>query len=1369
MRQGMDAYVVAKDKVAGVYSNGTVATESGMEIPSALHNHSADRHERLNEPWLDFCLHSTLLPGSPWHKVLNRITVALVKNIQFLLDDPKERQMIFKLIGNNLVQNHFSKYPNDPSLLHPPNMSKVEHARMEKKVKLSLWEQWKKAAEQSGCTSDGGTTEVSPEMTTFINHTFQLVENAMDLFLAQCETKEKFQSHSSGMDEEFVSWRLFSRKRPKSVESKDLHLAISRTETFPLNSNKGILVHQIKPPPLCCPGAEVLGNSICAIISLDSSTMTSVCDRLNGHLLPRALRRFIWMDKLLRSKKNFKEGDINIIEKEARERYGRTLEHRCDELKLRSATWSPISGLIENAVVEKFGNTPSMYPFASDEEMIKESSKTLNVLYVYNGLYEPYLIHWLFPLQMAFRQTPTTAEYPYELFMYLHLLIKNIFPSWLEIFAMAERVMTTLQTEDIELFIHLQQSFPRNVTFNPKDFLVELIAREREESLKLYASSYKPENLSNFHEDHLASPVIFLRKWMGEGFVNSLDLPAVLLIWDQLFMQDWNRHVMESFCLVLLMLMKESIMAANDFPAIRQIFLSGGYQLLTADIQKAWIHIQQGGLLVDIPGMNRLRQRQVHELSPRLQGTLVTENFKKILPFGVKNIVLKIIPKDNSDNLNTFLKDFDPTNLLLTLSVCSGDVKFCSKNSFLKPILLEQGNKNEAFFLLKFNELFEFESVDPPDYANLPKCIEKPFLLIKAFHGDGEQGVQTLGWAKIDAFEQETRSCLIVWKPKEFSSQLSFHLGKEPDNINECTSSISGSGSNTSSIEFTVYDPKKDYKSSINDMEVENRKEDTLLVPAWVKRDESNVLPHPTTIQEPFNLCIDALHYIPDCATIVKVSAKILNPGEKSASEIVAFPSIYSSARNPVFNFCQELNNGDRKLNVNTHVLFQVTTVDPDSGNLVVIGNCMLRAFNNDGRLNVGGFQLKLRTGVPSKKLQTLAPPDLLNYTAFPCCSLLVRLLPHTQHSEPMASYASGYYFTDDAKPTRSELKIISTFQEDVLFPKSVKDMAEDIMKKEQGQVSETQLKDWYEARLGGHKSSLVQLSLPHCNTHNAVRYRQQTGLHVRIKQAFGLQADGLYVNVFGRVLKGAQSIQLPELPQRWGGEEKLLTQQHDFTSLQRSPRWLDPSVVLHPYLDDKSVLLVQVLGMAAGYVPHSNNDQRGHVISNNEQELELQPLLGWTVFPLFDRHYSSSGIHSAPLFQGFPNAAFLEAVSMTSVKPAIEDGLKKNTISISKSYGSVTVEIWDGHYVGDEHPSLPIINDLLTVSNVKKFLATQMSKKGKEMSMLIIESLPKKERKFQRNSQEYQQHQRFYEEAMGEKFYDLIELALLNAGYGPL
>lgn len=51
-------------------------------------------------------------------------------------------------------------------------------------------------------------------------------------------------------------------------------------------------------------------------------------------------------------------------------------------------------------------------------------------------------------------------------------------------------------------------------------------------------------------------------------------------------------------------------------------------------------------------------------------------------------------------------------------------------------------------------------------------------------------------------------------------------------------------------------------------------------------------------------------------------------------------------------------------------------------------------------------------------------------------------------------------------------------------------------------------------------------------------------------------------MNAFARILKGAASLHLPELPERWGGEEKFLTRQHDLTSLQKSPRWTDPSTV---------------------------------------------------------------------------------------------------------------------------------------------------------------------------------------------------------------
>lgn len=45
-----------------------------------------------------------------------------------------------------------------------------------------------------------------------------------------------------------------------------------------------------------------------------------------------------------------------------------------------------------------------MVAFKSSEHM-REASRVLNVLYVYDRSYEPYLIHWLFPLQIAFQNS----------------------------------------------------------------------------------------------------------------------------------------------------------------------------------------------------------------------------------------------------------------------------------------------------------------------------------------------------------------------------------------------------------------------------------------------------------------------------------------------------------------------------------------------------------------------------------------------------------------------------------------------------------------------------------------------------------------------------------------------------------------------------------------------------------------------------------------------------------------------------------------------------------------------------------------------------------------------------------------------------
>ncbi|XP_061461386.1 uncharacterized protein LOC133374439 [Rhineura floridana] len=485
--------------------------------------------------WFNACLQETLLPGKPWHKVLERLETAFADEIKHQIRDPKQREMAFHLLGQSFVRRYFSDCPIQPESLSSRDMSEINKMKLEKATKVWLQNQCFKAAEN-----------------------------------IHCRFRLDFQLHI----------------RP------ELH-----------------------PPVLSCPESDLLRDLLCAIISRDSKNMSAACESLSGKLLPRSLRQFIWIDKLLRANtERHKTEGLMSTEREGRGEFGQTIARQMAELKLQSATRSPLSGLIENAVVEKYRSIPCMCPFATNEQMILETSKSLNVLYVFDGTYEPYLINWLFPLQMAFEQITSRAEHPYELAMYLHSLHQNLFPTWGKIFVIAESVMSLLEKEDTELFAHLQRAFRKNITVDPKDFLVELILQEREstQGTCVVKNGFQPR--PNKTKELLASPVVFLRKWMGEGFVGVLNLPAVLFVWDQLFTQDWNPDVMQNVCASVLLLLKNSFMAADDYPAVQQVFLSSPSRLLTADIQRAWIYLQQGGLPADVPGLNRLNQRE--ELKP---------------------------------------------------------------------------------------------------------------------------------------------------------------------------------------------------------------------------------------------------------------------------------------------------------------------------------------------------------------------------------------------------------------------------------------------------------------------------------------------------------------------------------------------------------------------------------------------------------------------------------------------------------------------------------------------------------------------------------------------------------------------------------
>ena len=58
---------------------------------------------------------------------------------------------------------------------------------------------------------------------------------------------------------------------------------------------------------------------------------------------------------------------------------------------------------------QTYSKAVSMLPYKHVEH-VKEAARALNVLYVYDRSYEPYLVYWLFPLQIAFRDKEQHAN-----------------------------------------------------------------------------------------------------------------------------------------------------------------------------------------------------------------------------------------------------------------------------------------------------------------------------------------------------------------------------------------------------------------------------------------------------------------------------------------------------------------------------------------------------------------------------------------------------------------------------------------------------------------------------------------------------------------------------------------------------------------------------------------------------------------------------------------------------------------------------------------------------------------------------------------------------------------------------------------------
>ncbi|KAL5015854.1 hypothetical protein ScPMuIL_005443 [Solemya velum] len=1375
--------------------------------------------------WLDSCYQQTLLPDAPWHKLENEIEASLVQRVEKQFANSQRKEALLHLLGGEFVKKHFPKTERNLEILEPPMMRGQEKQRLLREAQGYLKAQMslvvKEIGYQSMLTGAMQGETPPPDYADFLEHTFNIFVKGLERELFRQEeelTKNKYKE----LDNEYAQRKLYRIPVPSRVRPILTQSGSSTSPTKPSSGAVREMVHQVAgdPPPLWGPQSDIVGKSVLAILQRDSRKFEMVVGRLHGRQLPGSLRAYIWSEVLLKAERK-KMNDINA-EKIVRERFARAVTRGISELRIPRATHSPINGLIETAVMETYSKTTSLVAFKTDEHM-KEAIRTLNILYVYDRSYEPYLIHWLFPLQLAFQnpsdKTTEKGQLVVELAMYLDLVNSTCFPTWPEVFAIADQSMKTIAQGDPELFKHLKNISVKNVKVNKKEFLMQLIHGEKVKAKHLQGAKNKDDE-DDLSEELLADPLIFMRRWIGEGFVSVLDSPGVMYVWDQCFMQGWNSSVLSNFCLAVLELLRYKFMEATDYLDMKEVFLFEPCKLYTMDIQMAWIHLESGKSLMDIPYLNR--QRPITPGSrlgsvpasaiSRASRAVRTDNYM----CGIKDIEMKLSIPSEAVKREPWIADVDAKNLRIQVGMYFGSVPLQSAESGnAEALSAKKDNYGNTEYRVFFPYKFEFEDLDFTEFdleremGAYPYCIIRVMYLIPDPSGQGIIA-KPVGWTRIPIFQHDIAShsrasfasidinwilqiipktpLLTTAQKKEnilgYNSEtlaMVYDLHNEPPGRRDQEppipplpegSPVSIAPRDTRHTPRHTPRPKPTARPQKSPAAPSPALDDTS---PWVEHRpaaaKSN--PKPTSMKEPFDLYVDSVRFIPDSASIIKVTGRLFRIGQAEGIEdLLAVPELESSARSPSFKYRLTVNIDKKQMDPGMIIFLRVYTKDVDTDEIKVIGSCLVPAFESQ-KLRVGGHQYHLHNGMPEIKdddISNLKHTDMDMILKVPSVSLLIRLLPHTQAFVEAPKYSTGYYKSASCKPNVSETRIFESYSQHMMYPKTVRNMIQRIQQ-EEGAIpgrTDQELNNWLVDRLDQKKHIPNQfagnLALSKC-----VRYRLKRGLKIKINQAYGLP-EALYIQCFAHISGGAKVVGMSPTEENYGGDEKFITLKQDNNSFQQAPVWLDDAKELHPFYDDYTCLIIQLFGLDLLYRPKPTHDEPGTVHNLHGQDLDLgdDQILGWTVLPLFSGNAVLTGVHELPLFKGKPPAPMMEDFTKQSVLSVIDQAAWDNRTKFPA--GGLTVTLWDGHFEFDEIPEKPSHLTLLeAVGRPEEYNKAKNVTKGKKISNFIVDNLETKYKKQGTTSAVYQKEQKWFDELMEKTFYDLMENALMTAGMGPL
>ncbi|XP_015769135.1 PREDICTED: uncharacterized protein LOC107347559 isoform X2 [Acropora digitifera] len=548
----------------------------------------------------------------------------------------------------------------------------------------------------------------------------------------------------------------------------------------------------------------------------------------------------------------------------------------------------------------------------------------------------------------------------------------------------------------------------------------------------------------------------------------------------------------------------------------------------------------------------------------------------------------------------------------------------------------------------------------------------------------------------------------------------------------------------------------------------------------WVEMNRNSAVNiEVTTNHDPFDVYVDEVRFIPDNATAIKVTGRILDPFWKKPPtldipDIEAYPLLDSSARCPKFHSRFYVGLPATGITGEAMLLLRIYTLDVNTGELIVVGNSIVRLFNENGNewtLNAGGHQLRLKHILPST-VAKLSEEAFHGITNVPVCSILIRLLPSSEEYIEPPGYSSGCYNSDQCQPNDSEWRIFRRFKNHRIYPPTVREAVQDVKEGEASHedgfdfTNDQAVYQWYQQRTSKHL--LMRQPATAIDLVKVVQYDQKQGLSVMVEQAFGLPGNVPFVNVLVYVSPGSDIHQQQNTQDGFGGEEKALVQKRDFNSYQRAPKWIDPPIIFKPPISQTSALVIRLCSLDAAYTPNADRAAPGIVTASKGNSLTVTPF-SWSVMPLFSKEYVNAGLHYLPLFEGSPSPSFLEFLSNHAVDVSMKEAVRQNIHSL-QGVSCVAVRLWDAHYSIEDCIPLPVHEELLSiVGKQEKYKKLTQTGSGKLISDVVLQTLTRTERKEGVTGNSFRTEKEHYEQAMNNVFNSLLDDILLESGMGPM